>query len=90
MRRLSREVIQQLLNEMNCMVTDYPERVGRTGNTVDALIQGTACFPGGAGLWRQDCYGGPLPEFFPEMPVMFLGHNFDSESAHAISLEQKG
>jgi hypothetical protein len=63
---------------MNEIVTDYGELV-RTGETVDRLIEGTAFFPGGTGLWRGDRYGGPIPEFFPERPVMFLGHNFDSK-----------
>lgn len=90
MRRSSRDVIQQLLNEMNSIVKDYPERVGRTGATVDALIQGTSFFPGGSGLWRGDCSGGPLPSLFPQAPVMFLGHNFDSESNYERALQKKG
>jgi hypothetical protein len=90
MPRLSREVIEELLDEMNRVVVDYPSRVERTGKTITELIEGTACFPGGTGLWRGDVYAGALPLHFPERPILFIGHNFDSISAHARAKENKG
>src|SRR5260370_23724155 len=45
MPRLSSTVVQELLDEMNRLVVDYPVGVERTGESVSALIEGTACFP---------------------------------------------
>jgi len=80
MPRLSSTVVQELLDEINRVIVDYPTGVERTGESVSALIDGTSCFPGGTGLWRGDCHSGPLPLYFPQQPVMFVGHNFDSTS----------
>jgi hypothetical protein len=77
MARLAIDVIQELLDQMTRLVTDYPEGLQMTGRAITDLIAGTACFPGGSGLWRGNQLGGPLPEYFPEHPVMFVGHNFD-------------
>jgi Uracil DNA glycosylase superfamily len=88
--RKSTEVIETLLIEMNCTVLDYHVSVMRTGQTLKELIAGTAMFPGGAGLWRGGSNGGPLPEHFPEKPVMFIGHNFDSINAHDKAIRAKG
>src|SRR5258708_2505879 len=90
MPRLSSTVVQELLDEMNRLVVDYPVGVERTGESVSALIESTACFPGGTGLWRGDCHGGPLPLYFPQQPVMFVGHNFDSIEAHGRAVRVKG
>jgi hypothetical protein len=90
MPRLSCDVIQELLDEMNRIVTYYPAGVARTGTTIDELIAGTAVFPGGSGLWRGDIYGGDLPLYFPENPTMFIGHNFDSVKAYSGALNRKG
>lgn len=90
MSRLSTAVAQELLDEMNRIVISYPVGVERTAKTVEELIGGTACFPGGSGLWRGDCYRGPLLKLFPESPVMFIGHNFDSIEAHDQAMEQGG
>jgi hypothetical protein len=77
---------------MDRLVTDYAYECGvkRTGRTITDLIDGTACFPGGAGLWRGDVYGGPLPIYFPERCVMFISHNFDSIEAHDEAQQNKG
>lgn len=90
MSRLSTTVVQELLDEMNRCVADYPAGVERTGDCISALIDGTSCFPGGTGIWRGDCYGGRLPLHFPNRPVMFIGHNFDSIEAHARAVRMKG
>jgi uracil-DNA glycosylase len=68
--------VQELLDEMNRTVRSYHPEVGRTGASIDKLIAGTAVFLGGTGLWSGDCLGGSLPEYLPERPVMFVGHNF--------------
>jgi len=81
-RRSARVVVQQLLDAMADTVRDYPPEVGRTGATVDELIGGTAFFPGGCSLWRGKEPGGPMPEHFPEAPIMLVAHNFDSIRAH--------
>jgi hypothetical protein len=82
-RRSAREVVQQLLDAMDEIVDSYHPAVGRTARTVDELIQGTAFFPGGSGLWRGNVLGGALPEHFPDRPIMFVAHNYDSITAHA-------
>jgi len=88
--RRSTEVVAELLRAMAETVLSYHPTVGRTGSTIEDLIDGTACFPGGSGLWREERNGGPLPNDFPESPVMFVGHNFDSARGYAISLERGG
>jgi hypothetical protein len=59
--RRSAEVIDELLRAMNETVTSYHPEVERTSANIEGLIQGTACFPGGAGLWRGSANRGPLP-----------------------------
>ena len=81
-RRRSRDVVQCLLDEMDRLVRDYHPDCGRTGRNVDELIDGTAVFPGGSGLWRGPAFHGPLPELFPEGSIMFVAHNFDSIDAY--------
>ncbi len=90
MRRNPVNVVQDLLDEMYRLVTDYPDGLHMTGRTVADLIAGTACFPGGSGLWRGNGLGGPLPDNFPERPIMFVGHNFDSVAAYGRAVQQKG
>lgn len=72
------------------MVVSYHPTVGRTGLSIEDLIGGSAFFPGGSGLWRGKKSRGPLPEDFPESPVIFVGHNFASERGYAISMERGG
>lgn len=88
--RRSTEVVGELLRAMTETVVSYHPTVGRTGATVEELICGTACFPGGAGLWRGKQNAGPLPEYFPEAAVMFIAHNFDSERGFEISRARGG
>ncbi len=90
MTRSAAGVIQELLDEMESLVADYHPDVGRTGQNAADLIQGTAFFPGGAGVWRGDRNGGPLPEHFPEGSVMLVGHNFDSKRSHDEALTKCG
>lgn len=63
---------------MKMLVTKYHPTVRQTGSTLSDLIPGTAFFPGGSGLWRGLEARGPMPALFPDSPVMFVGHNFDS------------
>jgi hypothetical protein len=88
--RKSAEVVDELLRAMANVVTSYHPTVGRTSSTVEGLIQGTSFFPGGAGLWRGRQSGGVLPEYFPPGPLMFVGHNFDSQRNYDISLARGG
>ena len=90
MSRLSIDVIQQLLDEMNHFIVVYPDRVERTGKTLDKLIDGTAFFPGGTGLWRGRTSGGPMPLQFPEKPVMFIAHNFGNLASLQDAIRDKG
>ena len=55
---------------------------------VSGYVDGTSFFPGGSGLWQGPSPHGRLPEFFPEAPVMLLGHNFDSVQGHADSVRR--
>jgi hypothetical protein len=82
MQRLSNDVIQELLDEMDNIVSSYHKQVRRTARTIAELIPGTAFFPGGTGLWRGDTCFRPVPEYFPDSPVMVVAHNFDSIDAH--------
>lgn len=82
MPRTSQSVIQRLLDEMTTLVRSYHPATRKTGSSIPELISGTAFFPGGAGLWRGDQPFGGLPAHFPEGPVMFVAHNFDSIRAH--------
>jgi len=75
---------------MDRIVCSYHPGVGRTGPNVTNLIPGTSFFPGGTGLWRGNTCFGSIPLYFPELPVMFIGHNFDSIKAHGISQAKGG
>jgi hypothetical protein len=90
MPRLSVDVIQQLLDEMNRLVLTYPEGVERTGRTLKELIAGTAFFPGGTGLWRGKLAGGSLPLKFPDKPVMFIAHNFGNLASLQDAIRDRG
>lgn len=85
MSRASRDVVNELLGALRETVTDYGA-LKRTNDTIDAIIQGTAVFPGGSGLWRGDAPFGPLPEGFPDRPTMFVAHNFDKDASYQQSL----
>ncbi|HVW79041.1 MAG TPA: uracil-DNA glycosylase family protein [Alloacidobacterium sp.] len=88
--RKSEEVIQQLLVAMDAIVTKYHPTVRQTGLTLSGLIPGTAFFPGGSGLWRGLENNGPLPTQFPDNPIMFVGHNFDSVRAFDKAFQNGG
>jgi len=88
-RRRSEDVVRCLLNKMEETVHAYHSEVSPTGNSLDELIQGTAFFPGGTGLWRGCKPNGPLPDVFPEHSIMFVAHNFGSP-ADFSSLKASG
>jgi hypothetical protein len=90
MPRFSVDVIRQLLDEMDRLVVSYPEKVERTGRTLDELIAGTAFFPGGTGLWRERIPGGSLPLQFPEKPVIFVAHNFGNLASLQDAIRERG
>jgi hypothetical protein len=88
--RRTATVVSELLDEMaRCVVTYHPD-VGRTGRRLDDLIQGTAFFPGGAGVWRGARNAGPLPTWFPVAPIMFVAHNFDSAENYPQTFASRG
>jgi uracil-DNA glycosylase len=86
----SEEVIQQLLDAMRATLRNYHPTVKSTGSRLVDLIAGTAFFPGGSGIWRGRENRGPLPTLFPDAPVMFVGHNFDSMRAFDKAFENGG
>jgi uracil-DNA glycosylase len=88
--RESEAVVQQLLDAMQTLVTKYHPTVRQTGSTLAGLIPGTAFFPGGSGLWRGLEARGPMPTHFPDPPVMFVGHNFDSIRAFDKAFHKGG
>jgi len=90
MRRKSIAVVSELLQEKRNIVRNYPELVRDTGDRIDDLIDGTAVFPGGTGLWHGANFWAPIPDLFPESPIMFVGHNFDSQDGHQKSKERGG
>jgi hypothetical protein len=71
-------------------VRDYDPEVQPTGRSIADLIPGTSFFPGGMGLWRGDVPFGDAPHFFPEAPIMFLAHNFDSIEAYKAARKRGG
>jgi hypothetical protein len=66
-------VVSDLFEELETTVTAY----GPGAIKADLRVDGTAFFPGGIGLWRGLKPHGGAPPFFPQSPVMILGHNFD-------------
>jgi uracil-DNA glycosylase family 4 len=70
-------VVADLFQDMESTVTAYGPGVIRATRLVD----GTAFFPGGIGLWRGLEPHGETPFFFPKSPIMILGHNFDKVAA---------
>jgi hypothetical protein len=88
--RFAADVVRNLLDDMNRIVVDYHPTVGRTARTVADLIQGTAMFPGGCGLWAGTEPFASIPEFFPQNPIMLVAHNFDSVAAHDESRRRGG
>ena len=72
---------------MQLLVRRYHPELCKTGSTMSELVNGTAFFPGGCGLWRGDIAFGTMPELFPDAPVMFVAHNFDSISAYEKCVE---
>ncbi|MDQ6734805.1 MAG: hypothetical protein M3Z35_11965 [Nitrospirota bacterium] len=72
---------------MTDLVKDYGI-LKATNSTFESLIQGTAVYPGGTGLWRGDQPFGPLPETFPENSLMLVAHNFDNEKGYLRSLKR--
>jgi hypothetical protein len=88
--RDSEGVVLRLLEAMQATVSAYHPQVVRTPTQLEDLIPGTAFFPGGHGLWRGPRERGSLPEHFPQSPVMFVGHNFDSVRAFRKSLTNGG
>ncbi len=88
--RLAEEVVRELLSELQTCVTTYPEGVERTPATFEGLICGTAVFPGGAGLWRGNECGAPLPPYFPVRPLMLIAHNFGNISSYCKAKERRG
>lgn len=72
--------VQQLRQALDFVRDDSPMR------PIREWIPGRAFFPGGAGLFfatREN----PLPPM-PQRPIMFVGHNFDSETSYAESLKR--
>jgi len=77
-------VVADLFREMELTVTAYGPGAVRVGR----VINGTAFFPGGTGLWRGVQPRGESPSYFPASPVMVLGHNFDKVAGHEGSCKR--
>jgi hypothetical protein len=90
MDRKASQMIDQLLTSMQLLVRSYHPDVRKTGSTLSELISGTAFFPGGTGLWRGNQPFGRVPDLFPDAPVMFVGHNFDSIRGYNRSIVKGG
>jgi hypothetical protein len=74
---------ETLRARMNSTVTDYGEIL-----RIDRVIDGTAVFPGGTGLWRSREPHGALPSVAPQAPFFILAHNFDKYSNYCKSLDR--
>ena len=77
--RPSVDVVKELVTSMHEIVIDYGDLV-QTPATIKGLVPGTSFFPGGSGLWCGEKPNGPLPEFFPKSPVMFVGNYWFNEN----------
>jgi hypothetical protein len=78
--------LRQMRSRMDELVVSYGTRDGSL--RIAGSIEGTAFYPGGAGLWRGREPLGALPERFPQSPIMLLGHNFDSVTGYQKSLKR--
>lgn len=65
-------VVSDLFEEMESTITAYGPGAIKAFRRVD----GTAFFPGGIGLWRGLEPYGDAPFYFPQSPIMLIGHNF--------------
>jgi hypothetical protein len=90
MDRKASQIVERLLTSMQLLVQSYHPEVRKTGSTLSDLIPGTAFFPGGTGLWRGNQPFGSVPDLFPDAPVMFVGHNFDSVRGYHHSMLKGG
>ena len=78
---MSREVAEQLWQEMSPAVWPFPDHV----KDVRKPIERTAFFPGGLGLWLEA--DGACGEF-PVGQIMVVGQDFNTESAYERALER--
>lgn len=85
MTRSALDVVTHLRRSMDDIVQDYDDADPDGVRLVGEAIDGTAFFPGGHGLWRGTTPYGPLPDYFPEAPVMFVAHNFDKIAGYERS-----
>lgn len=83
-------MVIQLLNELEAMVGSMHPSVTPPPVVPWELVDGTAFFPGGSGLWRGRSNGGSLPEHFPDRCVMFVGHNYDNVSGFDRAVRDRG
>lgn len=71
------ELSQKLFKNMN-LVEPYPNLVAR----IDTMIDKTAFFPGGKGLWKEE-----ESEVFPS--ILILGQDFSTEKEYVRMLQNK-
>jgi hypothetical protein len=68
---------QAVVSELFASMETHVNAFGAGALKVTRRIEGTAFFPGGIGLWRTTVPFGVAPRYFPQRPIMILGHNFD-------------
>jgi hypothetical protein len=90
MDRAASHVVERLLYYMEALVRNYAPGVRKTGVTISEIVNGTAFFPGGSALRRGNGPFGGLPDLFPDAPVMFVAHNFDSIPAYEKCVRKGG
>lgn len=71
------ELSQKLFKHIN-LVEPYPDLVSR----IDTMIDNTAFFPGGKGLWKEED-----SEIFPT--ILVLGQDFSTEKEYVRMLQNK-
>jgi hypothetical protein len=82
MGRAASQILEQLLESMQVLVRSYHPEVRKTGSTIPELVPGTAFFSRRLRSLERCRPFGMLPDLFPDAPVMFVAHNFDSISAY--------
>ena len=72
--RRTKQVLTDLIAARQGIVRSYPQGVQETASTVERLLPGIAAFAVGTGLACD-----PWRDFFPESPILFVGHNWGNQ-----------
>lgn len=72
--RKTKQVLTDLIAARRRIVRSYPPGVEETAMSVEGLLPEIAAFPVGTGLPCE-----PWRDFFPDNPILFVGHNWGNQ-----------